>query len=125
MELALRQPPARKIANGERKVLLRRLASALLPPDLTHAPKRPLQTPQREWLRGPLAKWATECVHEGALDHLPWFLPSRVVTDLESFLSGQGDTSFFVWQWIDVGLMSERRPPAAAPATRIAPPASR
>ena len=108
VELALRQPADRKIANGERKVLLRRLASALLPADLRAAAKRPVQTPQREWLRGPLKDWASDCVREGTVAHRDWLLPSPVAAELEVFLAGGGDTSFFVWQWIDVGLMSVR-----------------
>src|SRR5207244_6103747 len=44
-ELALRQPPERKLEGGVRKVLLRRLARDLVPSGVVEAPKRPLQTP--------------------------------------------------------------------------------
>ncbi|MBF0244780.1 MAG: asparagine synthase (glutamine-hydrolyzing), partial [Planctomycetes bacterium] len=50
-EIALRQPPERKIAGGIQKWLLRRIATRICPRGIVEAPKRPLQTPKREWLR--------------------------------------------------------------------------
>jgi len=59
-ELAMRQPPERKILNGTRKWMLRQISRQLVAEGVVEAPKRALQTPQREWLRGPLRAWATE-----------------------------------------------------------------
>src|SRR5690606_39382908 len=61
MELGLRQPAERKIANGHGKHMVRRLAGRLIPEGASSAPKRPVQTPQREWLPGGL--------REGAMEH--------------------------------------------------------
>ncbi len=61
-ELAFRQPVERKIENGTRKKLLRDVASHLVTASVVEAPKRPVQTPQREWLRGELRGWAGECI---------------------------------------------------------------
>ena len=63
-ELALRQGADRKIAGGTGKWLLRQIAASHLPGRIVEAPKRPLQTPQREWLRGPLREWATALIDE-------------------------------------------------------------
>jgi len=108
-ELALRQPADRKIRNGVSKWSQRRLASSLLPPDLCEAPKRALQTPQREWLRGPLSNWATEKI-EAAIKKWDgtWLIGSRVRESLNAYLSGAGDNSFFVWQWVSLGLLAEQ-----------------
>src|SRR6185436_18737296 len=56
-ELALRQPADRKIGPDTGKRLLRQMVVRMLPDSVVNAPKRPLQTPQREWLRGPLRDW--------------------------------------------------------------------
>src|SRR5439155_4555242 len=57
VELGLRQPADRKIRQGQGKWLPRQIAARLLPDGVREAPKRPVQTPQREWLRGPLRDW--------------------------------------------------------------------
>src|SRR5262245_20191464 len=71
-ELALRQPAERKIDHGTGKKLLREMVRAVMPQAVIEAPKRPLQTPQREWLRGELNDWAQTCVDSalGALGGL-------------------------------------------------------
>jgi asparagine synthase (glutamine-hydrolysing) len=86
--------------------MLRRLAAELLPTGVAEAPKRPIQTPQREWLRGPLREWASSHI-EHALSRFDgaWFDGHRVREAWQLFLGGEGDNSFFVWQWINTGLM--------------------
>ena len=110
-ELALRQPRDRKIADDGGKALLRRIVAPLLPRDLALAPKRPVQTPQREWLRGPLRPWAEQMLELGlggfAAD---WFDPSKVNRAWQDFMSGQGDNAHWVWQWINIGLAEQTRP---------------
>ncbi len=107
-ELALRQPPERKIADGRQKWLLRRMAARILPHGVVEAPKRPLSTPQREWLRGPLRPWATDCI-ESALAAYGgrWLDPIAVRAAWRAYLDGEGDNSFFLWQWISLGLIVE------------------
>jgi asparagine synthase (glutamine-hydrolysing) len=108
MELAFRQPTAHKIARGANKWLLREIARGLLPQDLVEAPKRPIQTPQREWLRGPLRQWAEICL-QNALRHVggSWFRSGGVRLAWRDFCQGKSDNSFFVWQWISAGLFFE------------------
>jgi asparagine synthase (glutamine-hydrolysing) len=110
VELALRQPAERKIVNGTQKWLLRQLAGRLLPRGVREAPKRPLQTPQREWLRGPLCFWAQEQI-ETALDWWGgiWLQGEQIRTLWKSYLDGASDNSFYVWQWISLGMMAETR----------------
>ena len=50
VELAFSQPRNIKIRNGITKWMLRDLVMELLGSEIALAPKRPLQTPQREWL---------------------------------------------------------------------------
>jgi asparagine synthase (glutamine-hydrolysing) len=108
-ELALRQPPDRKLRDGVRKWLLREVVRELLPTGVVEAPKRPLQTPQREWLRGALREWAAAHI-EVALTALGgMWLERRAVEDAWCrYVCGEGDNSFYVWQWVNLGLMVSR-----------------
>ncbi len=107
-ELALRQPEDLKLRGETRKWLPRRLAGQLAPDGVVEAPKRPLQTPQREWLRGPLRDWADGCI-ETSLDAYgdTWLRKDAVRESWRQYCDGQGDNSYFVWQWVSLGLMAE------------------
>lgn len=111
VEVALRQPPERKIRDGTRKWLLRRIARALTPAEVVEAPKRPLQTPQREWLRGSLRGWAEDRI-EAALAGwgAMWLRPEPVRRAWAEYLGGAGDNSFYIWQWVSLGLAAETGP---------------
>jgi asparagine synthase (glutamine-hydrolysing) len=106
VELALRQPADRKILGGRQKRMLRDRVGELLPRGVVEAPKRPLQTPQREWLRGPLRGWA-EGEIERALAAFPdWLDADAVRREWRSYCAGESDNSFFAWQWISLGLLT-------------------
>jgi asparagine synthase (glutamine-hydrolysing) len=115
IELGLRQPVERKVRNGQGKYLPRQIAASLLPRGVREAPKRPLQTPQREWLRGPLQPWANDCIEsalEGPAAH--WLDAARVRAEWTRYCSGASDNSFYIWQWLSAGMLlgPERRAPA-------------
>ena len=117
-ELALRQPQERKIENGTRKWLLRRVAGTLLPGGIVEAPKRPVQTPQREWLAGELRDWATDLIEHGLRSSgAAWMQPGRVRDEWRRYCHGHRDNSFFVWQWISIGLLASMPGTSAAPAS--------
>jgi asparagine synthase (glutamine-hydrolysing) len=107
IELGLRQPAERKLRNGQGKYLLRQIASKILPRGVREAPKRAVQTPQREWLRGPLQAWANDCI-EAALDGPAgdWFDADRVRREWAGYCSGASDNSSYVWQWLSLGLLT-------------------
>ncbi len=107
-ELALRQPVERKIKDGKRKWLLRRITGRMLPQGVVEAPKRPVQTPQREWLRGPLKKWANDLIERALMDYDGrWFEGKRMRNEWQDFNNGKSDNSFYVWQWLSLGLILE------------------
>jgi asparagine synthase (glutamine-hydrolysing) len=104
-ELALKQPADRKISNGVHKVLLRKIARGLLPGGIVEAPKRPLQTPQREWLANELRDWASSCIDLAlAAFGSSWLDASSVRAHWRDYCLGAADNSYFVWQWISLGL---------------------
>ena len=110
VELGLRQPPERKIRGRQGKWLLRLLAKDLLPASTVLAPKRPVQTPQREWLRGPLAGWV-ETQIESALSGWgsEWFDKNRTQTLWSDYLLNERDNSFPIWQIVSLGLMKSSK----------------
>jgi asparagine synthase (glutamine-hydrolysing) len=103
-ELAMRQPRDRKIRGDKGKRMVRELAEALLPEQVRLAPKRAVQTPQREWLRGPLRGWAEECIATGVRKHPEWVDASAVRDAWAAYAAGSGDNSFWVWQLIMLGM---------------------
>src|SRR6185369_11070569 len=114
-ELALRQPPERKIKDGVGKWMLRQLTGRMLPDGVVATPKRALQTPQREWLRGPLQPWAQARI-ESALERFGgvWLETDAVRAAWDRYCQGESDNSFYIWQWISLdlvmnGLVKERK----------------
>ena len=107
-ELALRQPEERKIRNGIHKCLLRRIAQHMLPAAIVEPAKRPLQTPQREWLRGPLKEWVESCLSrvESEYGNL-WISAESLREQWQAFQQGQKDNSLYLWQWINLAIWSE------------------
>ena len=99
VQLAFAQPVEMKIRDGQRKWMLRQMVKNKLGDALALAPKRPLQTPQREWLAGPLAEWAGEQIRQ--FSELPWANKTAVLQSWENYKSGNNDNSFYIWQWIN------------------------
>jgi asparagine synthase (glutamine-hydrolysing) len=65
-----------------------------------------VQTPQREWLRGPLAPWAEERI-EAALKGWgrEWLHGDATRAAWREYQEAGADNSFPVWQWISLGMM--------------------
>lgn len=103
---AFSQPENRKLRDGQRKAFLRQLVVELLPVGIVEAPKRAVQTPQREWLRGPLKEWVHDMVDTGMRAHATWLDCNRVLAELDRFDKGYSDNSYYVWQWITLGLLA-------------------
>ncbi|MBL0381752.1 MAG: asparagine synthase (glutamine-hydrolyzing) [Desulfofustis sp. PB-SRB1] len=106
VELAFCQPDARKIKDGQGKWLLREIARDMMPQSVSTAPKRPVQTPQREWLQNDLADWATACIATAMRGWgRAWFKEKEVWRTWDLFRREGGDNSFPYWQLISLGLM--------------------
>jgi asparagine synthase (glutamine-hydrolysing) len=106
VELGLRQPAERKIRDGQDRWLLRRLSAPFVPEGVRQATKRPLQTPQREWLRGPLREWADERIAEALAAYGgTWLDVDTVQTAWQDYCNNESDNSFYIWQWISLGML--------------------
>jgi len=99
VEIAFAQKKEMKIKENQGKWILRQIALQSLG-DIALAPKRPLQTPQREWIEGPLADFVEESISQ--LKNHPWFDYSIVNREWEQYKKGKQDNSFYIWQWINL-----------------------
>ena len=103
VELAFAQKKEMKIRNDQGKWLPRQMVKHVLG-NIALAPKRPLQTPQREWIGGPLSDFVEERVCK--LRTFPWFEKNALDQEWSNYKNGQKDNSFFVWQWINTSFFN-------------------
>ncbi|MBS1534282.1 MAG: asparagine synthase (glutamine-hydrolyzing) [Bacteroidetes bacterium] len=98
VEYIFSRPVDFKLKDGVQKWMLRKIAERFLHKELVLAPKRPLQTPQREWLSVDLQDWVRAEV-EKLYTH-SWFEKKALQTELDLFFKGDNQSSFHIWQWI-------------------------
>ena len=116
VELGLRQPADHKVRNGQGKWLVRQLArrAKLIDEHVLSAPKRAVQTPQREWLKGPLASWADEHIAAALAGWgCDWLDADAVWREWHRYRDQGADSSFSIWQWISLGLAEAVQPASA------------
>ncbi|MDB4759038.1 asparagine synthase (glutamine-hydrolyzing) [Akkermansiaceae bacterium] len=110
VELAFAQDDAFKIRKGQRKWMLRQIGEKLLSGSIAQAPKRPLQTPQREWLGGELAGFVDEHIERiRGSEFNTWFDADQMSREWLSYKNGQQDNAFYIWQWVSVGLLTQSK----------------
>jgi asparagine synthase (glutamine-hydrolysing) len=105
VEYVFSRPKEFKIKDGIQKWMLRKIAEQFLQKNLVLAPKRPLQTPQREWLSEDLKEWVTAEV--ALLKNNNWFNKVTLQKELENFYNGDNQSSFHIWQWINAAQLLE------------------
>lgn len=107
VEFAFAQPLEYKIKDGVQKYLLRDLVSEHLSSNISLAPKRPLQTPMREWLGNELAPWVQEALE--SLKKHSWFDNKALQEAFEQYKAGEQDSSFHIWQWVNTSLLLDQK----------------
>jgi len=100
-------PPNDHIHLGVSKAILRRSADRFLPDAIRSACKRSVQTPQREWFRTGLKEWVRAMVDDRCFWHRGWVDERMGRGAMEAFFDGQGDNSFFLWQWANLEIWAE------------------
>ncbi|MGB4775778.1 MAG: asparagine synthase-related protein, partial [Daejeonella sp.] len=103
VEMAFALPDSWKIKSRTGKFLLRKIAAKFLPENIRLAPKRALQTPQREWLAHNLRDWADEQVKRFASDE--GVQREVLLREWEDYLKNGSDNSFYIWQFINSALL--------------------
>ncbi|UZH54856.1 asparagine synthase (glutamine-hydrolyzing) [Salinimicrobium tongyeongense] len=106
VEFAFSQPEDYKIKNGVGKYMLREILKPLVPSTISYAPKRPLQTPQREWLSKELKAFVEkQLLHLKITSATDWFDHEEIQKEWKKYLAGDNTSSFHVWQWVNTALL--------------------
>ncbi|MCG2611264.1 asparagine synthase (glutamine-hydrolyzing) [Flavobacterium sp. SM15] len=103
VEYVFSRPTNFKIKDGRQKWLLREIANNFLNKEVALAPKRPLQTPQREWLAVELQDWVRAEVAK--LETHEWFDKKALRAEMEAYFKGNSESSFHIWQWVNLALL--------------------
>jgi len=94
-------PEDQKIRGAVTKVILRRALRGLVPDKiLRRTDKVGYETPQAEWLRGPLRGWADDVIHSQAFREREWIDAKRIEGVWKSFLTGQAKYHKQLWLWL-------------------------
>ncbi len=108
VELAFSQPLEYKIKDGVQKSMLREIVSEYLSDSISYAPKRPLQTPQREWLSEELKEFVSSEINAiEKSEFANWFNVKALKKEYNNFLEGDNDSSFHVWQWVNFNMLNK------------------
>jgi len=105
VEYAFAQPTSFKIKEDVQKYMLREIVSEQLSDSISYAPKRPLQTPQREWLAEELQDFVInqlQIIENSEVSS--WFKMNELQKEWINYLSGDKNSSFHIWQWVSLGL---------------------
>jgi len=95
-------PDTLAIHNGSVKYLLRVAMKNLIPDVVRTAPKRSVQTPQREWLAGPLRSQVESVLQSSTFASRGIFDVAKVQETYQRYCAGDQANSFYVWQWVNL-----------------------
>lgn len=107
IELARSLPLSVKVRDGRTKWILREVLYRHVPPALVERPKMGFGVPIRDWLRGPLSKWADDLLSPDRLSGGGWFDGERVGRLWQEHRSGVQDWQYVLWDvlmfqaWLD------------------------
>lgn len=104
VELAFAQASNMKVQNGMSKWLLRELVRDMLGDKIAFAPKRPLQTPQREWIANDLRDFCYEQIDK--FSSFDFVNKPQLESVWQDYLNGQNDNSFYIWQWLNFVMLT-------------------
>jgi asparagine synthase (glutamine-hydrolysing) len=105
MEMCFSLPFSFKLREGKRKWIMRQIIKDDLQTSLTDAPKRPIQTPQREWLSHDHKDWVRDTIAKG-MQKVDWLNAKEVEVELNNFFTKDNSNSFYIWQWVSLGLLN-------------------
>ena len=103
VELAFAQPDSVKFDNGNTKWMLRQISQQLLGNNIALAPKRALQTPQREWMANELESYVQERI--SLFSTFDFVNKEQVQKIWSAYKKGNQENSFYLWQWINLSYL--------------------
>jgi len=125
-ELALALPTRMKVRGLQKKRLLRRAVTPLLPREILVGKKRGFSAPIGGWLRGPLQPFAREVLSVDTVKRQGFFRPEPVTRLIDEHADGRADNSRKIWALLTFSLWFDRyaRDSGSAAAAAKAPPAA-
>jgi asparagine synthase (glutamine-hydrolysing) len=106
VELAFAQDESVKIHEGQSKWMLRQVAKDYLGNKVALAPKRPLQTPQREWIANELKGYFNDQIQH--FSKLNFVNEAKVNLIWKNYHTLGSDNSFYLWQWINLSQLGAK-----------------
>jgi asparagine synthase (glutamine-hydrolysing) len=120
LEAAWRLPDRMKLHWGQRKWILKRIASRLVPGEVIYRPKMGFAMPLPEWFRAELGDALERLLAESAAGAAGWIVTGRALRELEEHRRGVHDHSTRLWLilwleiWFRVAARPGSKPPSAA-----------
>jgi asparagine synthase (glutamine-hydrolysing) len=126
IDFAARLPADMKIRDGRRKLLLKEVASRLLPADIVHRRKQGFGVPVGVWFRGTLREAFGDILGSSRARERGYFRQPFIDRILQEHLSGVRDHTMRLWQLVVLELWHRAYvdAPAFAPASRAALPST-
>jgi len=84
------------------KALFRKIARRWVPEEVVSAPKRSVQSPQREWLAVQWNGMVEEVLGSESFSARGWVNAETARWLYQSYLEGARGNSFFLWQWLNL-----------------------
>ena len=97
IEFAWSLPADFRLAGGESKRVLRRLAARYIPHELLERPKQGFEPPLADWLRGPLRAWAEDLLQPDALAADGLLQPEPILAAWREHRDGLRDRNGDLW----------------------------
>jgi asparagine synthase (glutamine-hydrolysing) len=107
-----------KVRRLRKKILLRKAAAPLIPPELLRRRKRGFSIPAAAWLRGDLEPFARETLSAETLRRQGFFRPEAVTRVIDDHVAGREDLSRQLWGLLAFTLWHERHVERAPGALR-------
>ena len=104
VEFAYGVPSRHLISESGTKSLFRKIAGRWIPDKVANAPKRSVQSPQREWLAEGWRDLVLDVLNSETLRERGWIDPPIGLRIYEKYVEGSRANSFFIWQWLNLEL---------------------
>lgn len=119
VEFGFGVPASRLLVGGTTKALFRKIALRWTPAEVANAPKRSVQSPQREWLGQGWSDLVLGLIGSASFRDRGWIDPERAQEEYERYRLGSRKNSFPIWQWINLELWARAFLDGGAPQSAI------
>lgn len=102
VEFACAIPTNKLINDHSGKIILRQILSKRLGSTIAFAPKRSVQTPQREWMKSEFKDLLGDLLFSKRFSERGWVDPVKATKSFENFLKSDQPNSFHLWQWLNI-----------------------